>query len=96
MNTANAGSARIDRMRSQLIAALQPSELEIGDDSHHHIGHAGARDGKGHYSVRIVAPCFAGLRPMARHQLVYRAVADMMQTDIHALSIVALAPDEAR
>jgi BolA family transcriptional regulator, general stress-responsive regulator len=95
MTHATAPSQRMERMRAQLAAALQPKEIEIGDDSHHHIGHAGARDGKGHYSVRIVAPCFAGLRPMARHQLVYRALADMMQTDIHALSIVALAPDEA-
>jgi BolA protein len=36
------------------------------------------------------------LRPMARHQLIYRAVAEMMHTDIHALSIVAISPDEAR
>lgn len=92
----NAPTPRIERMRVQLSAALQPTEIAIGDDSHHHVGHAGARDGKGHFSVRIVAPCFTGLRPMARHQLVYRALSDMMQTDIHALSIVALAPDEAQ
>ena len=87
---------RVERIRAQLDAALHPSSVEITDDSHLHAGHAGARDGKGHYSVRIVASCFAGLRPMARHQLIYRAVAGMMHTDIHALSIVALAPDEAR
>ncbi len=86
---------RVARMHTQLNTDLQPSMLEITDDSHLHAGHAGARDGKGHYSVRIVSACFSGLRPMARHQLVYRAVADMMHTDIHALSIVALAPDEA-
>jgi BolA protein len=78
------------------VSALNPDSVEITDDSHLHAGHAGARDGKGHYSVRIVANGFAGLRPMARHQLIYRAVADMMHNDIHALSIVALAPDEAR
>jgi BolA protein len=87
---------RLARMRAQFERHLQPESVEITDDSHLHAGHVGARDGKGHYSVRVVAPCFAGLRPMARHQLVYRAVADMMHTDIHALSIVALAPDEAR
>src|SRR6188768_2685447 len=86
---------RVARIRSLLSSELGPTALEISDDSHLHVGHAGARDGKGHYSVRIVAECFKGLRPMARHQLVYRAVADMMHTDIHALSIVALAPDEA-
>lgn len=83
-------------MRSLLERDLAPTMLDIVDDSHHHAGHAGARDGKGHYSVRIVSEQFRGLRPMARHQRVYRAVADMMHTDIHALSIVALAPEEAR
>lgn len=88
--------ARIDKIRTQLATALAPSELEVIDDSHLHVGHAGARDGKGHYTVRIVSQRFEMLRPMARHQLVYQAVADLMHTDIHALSIVALAPDEAR
>jgi BolA protein len=92
----NAPTDRLAHMRAQFERDLRPDSIEIVDDSHLHAGHAGARDGKGHYSVRVVASCFAGLRPMARHQLVYRAVADMMQTDIHALSIVALAPDEAR
>jgi len=94
--SAPTNNTRVERIHALLEAALQPSTVEITDDSHLHVGHAGARDGKGHYSVRIVASCFAGLRPMARHQLIYRAVADMMHTDIHALSIVALAPDEAR
>jgi BolA protein len=89
-------SARIDKIREHLTAALSPSELEVIDDSHLHAGHAGARDGKGHYTVRIVSPRFSTLRPIARHQLVYQAVSGMMHTDIHALSIVALAPDEAR
>ena len=75
---------------------MAPSELEVVDDSHLHAGHAGARDGKGHYTVRIVSARFGGLRPIARHQLVYQAVADMMHTEIHALSIVALAPGEAQ
>jgi BolA protein len=89
-------SSRIERMRSQLNSALSPTELELIDDSHLHAGHAGARDGRGHYTVRIVAPQFSGLRPLQRHQLVYKALADMMLTDIHALAIVALAPDELR
>ncbi len=89
-------SLRIERMRAQLTSSLTPSELEIIDDSHLHAGHAGARDGKGHYTVRLVAAQFAGRRPLERHQLVYQALADMMQSDIHALAIVALAPDELR
>jgi len=87
---------RVDKIRAQLTTALTPSELEVVDDSHLHAGHIGARDGKGHYTVRIVSSRFGGLRPIARHQLVYQAVAGMMHTDIHALSIVALAPDEAQ
>jgi BolA protein len=89
-------SQRIEQMRGQLTAALAPIELELTDDSHLHAGHAGARDGRGHYTVRIVSAQFAGLRPLQRHQLVYKALADMMLTDIHALAIIALAPDELR
>jgi BolA protein len=87
---------RTERIRAQLTTALAPSELELIDDSHLHAGHAGARDGRGHYTVRIVATQFVGLRPLQRHQLVYKALADMMLTDIHALAIIAMAPDELR
>jgi BolA family transcriptional regulator, general stress-responsive regulator len=85
---------RVARIKLALSAALAPTELEVVDDSHLHAGHAGARDGKGHFSVRIRAAQFSGLRPLERHQLVYKALADMMQTEIHALAIVAVAPNE--
>ena len=62
------------------------------DDSHRHAGHAGAADGRGHFTVLIVSQRFAGLGTLKRHRLVYEAVGDMMTTDIHALSIQALAP----
>ena len=91
-STANA--ARMQRMRTLLDAALQPVALDLRDDSHRHVGHEGARDGRGHFSVRVVSAAFAGLLPLARHRRVYAALGDMMQTDIHALSIQALAPDE--
>jgi len=83
-------------MRERLTAALAPLELELVDDSHRHVGHEGARDGRGHFSVRVVSASFAGKPPLARHRLVYDALGDMMQTDIHALAIRALAPDEAQ
>lgn len=89
-----AASPRLERIRGRLQAAFQPRELELLDESHLHTGHAGARDGRGHFRVRIVAPAFAGLRPIARHQLVYQSLGELMQTDIHALSITALTPDE--
>lgn len=85
---------RIDRIRAALQAALQPSALEVVDDSHKHAGHEGARDGRGHFTVRVVSPAFAGKAPLARHRAVYAALGEMMQTDIHALAIEARTPDE--
>jgi BolA protein len=88
--------SRPDRIREQLLRQLRDAHVEVIDDSHLHAGHAGARDGKGHFRVRVISPDFAGLRPLQRHQLVYRTLQEMMQTDIHALNIVALTPEEAR
>jgi BolA protein len=87
---------RYDMIRARLSAALTPAMLELEDESHLHAGHAGAQGGRGHYRLHIVSAQFAGLRPIARHQLVYRALGELMQTDIHALSITAHTPEEAR
>jgi BolA protein len=87
-------ATRAGRLDERLRAALQPLELEIVDDSHLHAGHAGAADGRGHFSVHVISERFAGLPVVRRHRLVYAAVGDMMITDIHALSIRALAPGE--
>jgi BolA protein len=87
--------SRPDRIHAQLRQNLAIDAIELIDESHLHAGHAGARDGKGHFRVRIVSKEFAGLRPLQRHQLVYRALGEMLQTDIHALNIVALTPDES-
>ena len=89
-------SDRVERIRRSLEAGLAPSSLEIEDESHRHAGHAGARDGRGHFRVRIVSAAFAGQTPIARHRAVYAALGDMMQTDIHALAIDARAPEEDR
>jgi BolA family transcriptional regulator, general stress-responsive regulator len=89
-------TARPERIAAILRSSLQPDSLEVVDDSHLHAGHAGARDGRGHFRVRIVAQQFDGLRPLQRHQLVYRSLGELMQTDIHALSIEALTPEEAK
>ena len=86
---------RVERIRTSLAAALAPQALTVTDDSHKHAGHAGARGGQGHFSVDIVSAAFAGKLPLARHRLVYAALGEMMQTDIHALSIRARTPDEA-
>jgi BolA protein len=93
MSVPAANPARIARMRALLVEAFAPLQLEITDDSHRHVGHAGARDGHGHFSVRIVSDAFAGKAPLARHRAVYAALGDMLQTDIHALSIQADTPE---
>ena len=85
---------RVERIRARLADVLAPQELAIEDESHKHAGHAGARDGLGHFRVRIVSAAFSGQAPLARHRAVYAALGDLMQTDIHALAIDARAPQE--
>ncbi len=84
----------IEQMRERL-AVLAPESIDIGDDSHLHAGHAGARDG-GHFRLTIVSPRFAGCRTMERHRLVYDALGPLMKQGIHALSITAQTPEEIR
>lgn len=86
MNTA-------DRIRERL-AALEPESYTLNDDSAAHRGHAGAASGGGHFSLTIVSPKFRNLSTLARHRLVYQAMGELMQRDIHALSISALTPEE--
>lgn len=85
---------RVALIRRCLEQRFAPLELEVQDDSAAHRGHAAARDGRGHFSVRIVAPAFAGLGRLERHRMIYTALGELMQQDIHALSISASAPDE--
>lgn len=86
---------RMQCMEQRLRAALAPVQLDVVDDSARHAGHAGARDGRGHFNVRVVSAAFAGLRPLARHRAVYAALGAMMETDIHAIGVEALTPEEA-
>ena len=80
----------------RLTAALAPSRLDLADESARHAGHAGARpEGESHFRLLIVAATFAGKSRLERQRMVFAALGDLMQTDIHALSITALAPDEA-
>jgi len=82
-----------ERIEAALRAALPVERLDIGDDSALHAGHAGALGG-GHFRLQIVSPAFAGRTRIARHRLVYDALAPLMQHEIHALVIVAQTPDE--
>jgi len=83
-----------ERIRERL-SALSPLEIDIQDDSALHAGHAGARDGGGHYRLYIVSAAFEGRNTVARHRLVYDAVGDMMKKEIHALAIRAVSASEA-
>ncbi len=80
---------RVEKIRERLEAVFSPTELEVIDESHLHVGHAGAKEGKGHFRVRIVAEQFRAVRPLQRHRMVYDALGQLMDTDIHALSIDA-------
>ena len=85
---------RIETIRERLLDALAPELLEIEDESHLHAGHAGARDGRGHFRVTVVSQAFDGTSRIARHRLIYAALGTLMESDIHALTIQAFAPGE--
>ncbi len=93
MTAADCQPDMVNLIRERL-APLEPEALEVFDDSHEHVGHAGAKGGGGHYQLLIVSRAFAGQGAVARHRLVYRALADLMPTRIHALAIRAYAPGE--
>ena len=86
---------RVGAIRDAIEVALQPQSLDVQDESHLHAGHAGARDGRGHFRVTGVSGAFEGMSSLARHRAVYAAVGSLMQTDIHALSIHAHTPEES-
>ena len=85
---------RVAKIEQLLEAALAPDELLVKDQSHLHVGHAGARDGKGHFEVKIVSEQFDGLSRLARHRLVYDALGAFMDSDVHALQINAISSSE--
>ena len=77
------------RLLRERLETLDPTRLEIRDDSEKHIGHTGARDGRSPFFVLIESPKFKDRSALERHQLVYDAVGDLMNSDIHALQIDA-------
>lgn len=82
---------RIEMIRERLQAGLSPDSLEIIDDSHKHAGHSGA-EGKGHFTVILSCTGFVGKTLIQRHRMVYEAMGDLMETEVHALSIQANTP----
>jgi len=85
---------RAAAIEARLRGALVPTFLDLVDDSDRHRGHAGAADGRSHFTVRVVSAAFVGLPPIARHRRIYEALGPLMATDIHALAIGAWAPGE--
>ena len=85
---------RTTMIRERLTRVLQPTKLEIIDESAKHAGHAGAASGGGHFIVTVVSPVFEDKTLIQRHRLVYDAVGDIMHSEIHALSINAKTPQE--
>ncbi len=88
------GEQRLEEIRARLEKALQPETLQVEDEGHKHVGHEGAKDGRGHFHVLIVSDSFVGKLPLQRHRLVYQAMGELMQSDIHALAIDAYTPEE--
>lgn len=87
-------SNRVATIERLLRAAFNPTELLVKDQSHLHVGHAGASEGKGHFDVKIVSDKFAGHSRISRHRMVYDALGSFMHTDVHALRIHALSPQD--
>jgi len=83
--------ALLERFRQAFPEAL----IEVEDESHLHVGHAGAAGGAGHFRVRVIDARFIELQRIARHRLVYAAVSDWMPVRVHALNIIAMTLEEA-
>lgn len=87
--------SRVELIKDRITQALAPTILELTDESQAHAGHAGAREsGGGHFAALIVSNAFDGKSLVQRHQLVYRALGDLMQTEIHAFSMKVNTPQE--
>ena len=94
MNSASTAPIAAEMTR-RLTEALEPTRLELEDQSARHIGHAGhdAR-GESHFALTIESSAFAGQTRVARQRLVHAALADLLHDRVHALNIRALAPGE--
>ena len=94
MNEASTGSVAREMMR-RLTEALDPTRLELDDQSARHIGHAGHDSrGESHFALTIESAAFKGLNRVQRQRAVYKAIGDLMPDRVHALNIRALVPGD--
>ena len=83
------------RLKEKLMVALEPSRLDIINESSLHAGHRSSPGtGESHFRILVVSDRFSGLNRVARHRLVNEALADELSGRIHALALTTLAPDE--
>jgi BolA protein len=88
---------RADAISATLTKTFSPQALEVIDESARHHGHAGARpEGETHYAVHIVSAAFEGVSRVERQRRVYAVLEDQFRAGLHALSLKALTPAEAR
>jgi BolA family transcriptional regulator, general stress-responsive regulator len=83
-------------IHERLTRALEPTRLDVRNDSERHRGHGGydAEGGESHFTVEIVSPRFAGLNRVQRQRAVNEALRDLLEARVHALAIRATAPGE--
>jgi len=94
MNAQETGPVATE-MLERLESALQPTHIELIDDSELHRGHGGYNPaGESHFTLRIESPAFAGKGRVERQRMIYAALGDLMDARVHALSIRATAPGE--
>ena len=84
---------RMKLIRESLVK-LNPSYIDVEDEGHLHIGHAGAKSG-GHFKLNIVSESFSNKTTIERHRIIYQCLGDLMNTEIHAISIKAKCKEEA-
>ena len=86
----------VEKAMRERLASLRPVALDLRDESAQHAGHAGSRpSGGSHWQLTIVSEAFRGKNTVARHRMVYEALGDLMERDIHALRIEASAPEQS-
>ena len=87
-------SHRAQAIEDALRTKLNARHVAVIDQSSLHEGHLGAQSGGGHFQVLVVSDRFRGLSRIAAQRIVYEALGELMEEDIHALSMRTLTPEE--